>query len=103
MNWQQNVNDVLGSYFCDCSVAEGAAELVFVSEDNPEYHHLYLSALDEGIKIAVWGGSEEKAELITILRRSNLAAAIVEEAHGLLEEIRSEYMRQYHSALASKA
>lgn len=99
MSWQKNVNDVLGAYFCDSSVADGAAELVFVSEDHPDYHRLYLSTFDEAIKIALRGGENEKAELVALLSRSNLAVATAEEAHGLLEEIRAEYLRQYHLAL----
>ncbi len=101
MSWQKNVNDVLGAYFCDSSVAEGAAELVFVSEDHPDYHHLYLSTFDEAIKTALLGSETEKAELVALLKRSNLAVATVEEAHSLLEEIRAEYLRQYHLALTN--
>lgn len=99
LSWRKNVNDVVGAYFCDSSVMEGAAELVFVSEDHPDYHHLYLSTFNEAIKIALSGTENEKAELVVLLRHSNLAVATTEEAHGLLEEIRAEYLRQYHLAL----
>ncbi len=97
MNWQQNLSSVLGGYFCDSSVEEGAAELVFVSEDRPDYHHLYLSALEKGIETAAQGTAEQKAELVAILRRSNLATA--EDVVDILEEILSNYLRQYHVAL----
>ena len=103
MTWQKNINNVLGSYFSDSSVEEGAAELVFVSEDNLDYHRLYLSAFDEGIKIAGEGSSSEKAELITIMRRSNIGAGTAEQANDLLEEMRMEYLRQYNVALKKPA
>ncbi len=93
---------MFGAYFCDSSVVDGAAELVFVSEDHPDYHRLYLSTFDEAIKIALWGDENEKAELVVLLSRSNLAVATAEEAHSFLEAIRAEYLRQYHLALANK-
>lgn len=99
MTWQQNLSDMLSSYFCDSSIEEGAAELVFVSEDRPDYHHLYFSALEKGIENAMQGTAEQKTELVAILRRSNLAAATAEDVVDTLEEILSNYLRQYHVAL----
>ena len=102
MNWQKNLGDVLGSYFCDSSIEEGAAELVFTSEDDLEYHHLCLLAFEEGIKASTEGSLEQKAELIALLRRANLAAATAEDVLDILEEIQSEYLKQYKAAVASE-
>jgi len=103
MTWQQNLSGVLGSYFSESSFEEGAAEMVFVSEDHLEYHQLWLSAFDEGIQIAVEGSPAEKAELIAIMRYANIGAGTAEHAHDLLEEIRAEYLKQYHLGYAKIA
>ncbi len=100
MNWQKNLSDVLGSYFCDSSIEEGAAELVFTSEDDLEYHHLCLSAFEEGIRASTEGSPEQKAELIALLRRANLAAATAEDVFDTLEKIKSEYLKHYQAAVA---
>jgi len=99
MTWQQNLSDMLGSYFCDSSIEEGAAELVFTSEDDPAYHQLCVSAFEQGIKTATQGTAEQKAELVAILRRANLAAATPQDVLYILEKIRGEYLKQYHVAL----
>ena len=99
MNWQQNLSSVLGGYFCDSSVEEGTAEMVFVSEDHLDYHQLWVSAFDEGIRIAVEGSPAEKVELIAIMRYANIGAGTAEHARDLLEEMRTQYLKQYHAAL----
>ncbi len=93
MSWRTELYHVLGAYFCDSSLGEGAAELVFASEDDPAYQKRCLSALDKGIEIAHAGSREEKVELVALLRRANLAAATAEDAHGILAEIRDEYRK----------
>ena len=98
MNWQQNLSDVLGSYFCDSTVEEGVAELVFTTKDDTEYHRLCLSAFDEGLQATVQGTPQQQAQLVAILRKSNLAAATADDVSAILEEIRTEYLRQYSIA-----
>jgi len=94
MNGQKELGDVLGAYFCDSSLKEGAEELVFASEDDPAYQKLCFSAFDRGIQTARTGSQKETAELVAVLRRANLAATTAEDAYAILVEIREQYRRQ---------
>lgn len=93
MSWQTVLNEILDGYFSDWSIKDGVAQLVFVAVDHPEYHQLYLSAIDEGIEAASHGDPQ----VVTIVGR----ACYVENAAqtlDLLKHIRQEYVTQYADA-----
>lgn len=97
MSWQVTLRDVLSGYFGDQTLEEGVKEMVFVTECNLDYHHLYLSGIEEGIKAAAQGESE----VTEIIMESNAQyVQNISEAREFLEKLCLEYLSQYNSAIS---
>lgn len=95
MSWQATLREILSGYFGDQTLEEGVKEMVFVTECNLDYHQLYLSAIEEGIKAAVPGNSE----VIKIIMESNAHyVKSIAEAREFLEKLHLEYLSQYDTA-----
>lgn len=95
MSWQTTLRNLLSGYLGDQTIEEGVEEMVFVTESNPDYHRLYLSAIEEGIKAA----SQGKPEIIETIRDSYAwYVKDTKDVREFLERLRAEYITQYEAA-----
>jgi DNA-binding transcriptional regulator GbsR (MarR family) len=95
MSWQVTLRDVLSGYFGDQTFEEGVREMVFVTECNLDYHQLYLSAIEEGIKATI----QDESDVIRMIMESNAYyVKNIAEAREFLEKLHLEYLAQYNDA-----
>src|SRR5712664_2264154 len=100
MTWQAALRDLIGGYFGDQTIDEGVKEMVSVTECNPEYHQLYVSALEEGLKAALSGSSE----VVDILRDSFIwDVRDTKSAQEFLERLLGEYNTQYQAVSGNES
>jgi hypothetical protein len=51
-DWQTELEELLAAYVSYQSIDAGAAEMVYVTAKNPDYHKRYVSAIEAGIDAA---------------------------------------------------
>jgi ribonuclease HI len=95
MSWQTTLRNLLSGYLGDQRFEEGIAEMVLVTESNPDYHRLYLSAIEAGLEAA----SQGKSESVEIVMDSYAwYVKAPKEVREFLERLRTEYLAQYEAA-----
>jgi hypothetical protein len=95
MSWQTTLRNLLSGYLGDGTLAEGVEEMVFVTESNPDYHRLYLSAIEAGLEAA----SQGKSESVEIVMDSYAwYVKAPKEVREFLERLKMEYLAQYEAA-----
>jgi hypothetical protein len=94
-DWDTKLGDLLGAYFCDWSLEEGVAQLVFVSQDHPDYHQQFQRTLETGLEAA----KLHDTRALTAVNRYCFARDI-DDARDFLQRILDEYQRQYTRATA---
>ncbi len=98
MTWQETLGELFEASVNEQTLEQAAAQMVFVSEDNPEYHDLYLAAIDGGLKAASSGDHT----VVGIINRSGYQVGGLEAAFELLTEFRNIYLRTFRQATESK-
>lgn len=95
MSWQNDLSEIISSYFADASAEEGAQELALVSECDPGFHQRILMTFQYAIEAASHG----QAEIVNLLR-DNLILHVdsTEKAKDYLERVLTAYMGQYRAA-----
>ncbi|WP_218082584.1 hypothetical protein [Anthocerotibacter panamensis] len=92
MSWQLNLTEILNGYFSDQTIEEGVAQMVFVTECDPDYHQECLATISGGIEAALQGNME----VVDIIKKS--FAWHVENTHDakeFLKDLQKEYLSQY--------
>jgi hypothetical protein len=90
MVWQEELEDMLGSYFSDWSIEEGVSQLVFVTEDNRN-EHLKITNL---IKTGITASLQNNSITLDIVNRYCYVRDRV-AAREFLIAILDEYNKQY--------
>ena len=98
MTWQETLGELFAASVNEQTLEEAAEQMVFVSEDNPEYHDRYLGAIDSGLKAARSGDKS----VISLINRSGYQVGDTEAALELLTEFRQLYLREYQQATGSQ-
>ena len=95
--WQDALDDFLKAYFGYQSLAEGVAEVVFVTARHDDYHRRYLGAVEAGIASAERGDPAT----VRILQDSWASnAQTPAEAREFLTELRDTYLERYRAETA---
>jgi hypothetical protein len=94
-SWEQELSDILGSYFGDQSIEEGVFELVFVSRENHDFHETIKSVLRNGLKSVQEGNKEVLNDMATQVFITDW-----QDTENFLRELGEEYGRQYELTLS---
>lgn len=95
--WQEMLGELFAASVNEQTLEEAAEQMVFVSEDNPEYHDRYLRAIDGGLKASRDGDNA----VISIINRSGYQVGDTEAAFEVLTEFRQIYLQKYKQATES--
>ena len=97
-SWQETLANIFGGYINQQTLEEGAAGMVFVSEDEPVWHQRFVQAIRQGVEAARQGD----VTVISIVNRSGYRVGSVGEAEALLRELDQVYSQLYKAAVSER-
>ncbi|WP_218079758.1 hypothetical protein [Anthocerotibacter panamensis] len=92
MDWKEELENVLLSYFSDQTIQVGIKELVMATQANEDDHRTWILALETAIQNSI----KDSTEVVDILTKSFVVHVnSPQEARRFLEGLRDEYLAHY--------
>ena len=93
MAWQETLADIFEGYVNQETFEVGVQNMVFVSSDDPEWHHLFLAAIESGLK----ANAVESDLVRNIINKSGYRVSTSDEAARMLLELQHLYLQAFEN------
>lgn len=91
VSWESDLSKIFASSVNQQSLEEAAELIVDVSLDDQEYHGVFISAINQGIRAA----NDGDKRVIDCINGSGDRANIFQQASELLSDFKEIYLREY--------